>query len=225
MGMSREATVAHILSSAERVFGRVGFGGATMAVIARTATLPKANIHYYFRTKEELYRAVLEHTLTGWLADAERWLTPGIAAADGLRGYIAAKLTFSHERPHASRLFAHEVLQGADHLTGYFSSRLRTHIDLIDKTFRLWAARGEIRPVNTPHFMFSLWAMTQAYADMNAQFTTVLDRKALTSQDFADAAAHIMMLLETGVIRQNHGADDPPRNAIQAPLQTTVSTG
>lgn len=225
MGMSREATVAHILSSAERVFGRVGFGGATMAVIARTAALPKANIHYYFRTKEELYRAVLEHTLTGWLADAERWLTPEIAASDGLRGYIAAKLAFSCERPHASRLFAHEVLQGADHLTGYFSSRLRAHIGLIDRTFRVWATRGEIRPVHTPHFMFSLWAMTQAYADMSAQFTTVLDRKALTSQDFSDAAAHITMLLETGVIRQQHGADDPSRNAMRTPHQNALSTG
>jgi TetR/AcrR family transcriptional regulator len=46
-----------ILEAAEKVFAEAGFGGATMQLIADMAGLPKANLHYYFATKEDLYRA------------------------------------------------------------------------------------------------------------------------------------------------------------------------
>ena len=47
-----------ILKAAEKVFAEAGFGGATMQLIADLAGLPKANLHYYFPTKEALYRRV-----------------------------------------------------------------------------------------------------------------------------------------------------------------------
>ncbi len=53
-----------ILAAAEAVFAEQGFGGATMAAIAARAGVPKPNVHYYFPTKEKLYRAVVERVLT-----------------------------------------------------------------------------------------------------------------------------------------------------------------
>ena len=38
-----------------------------MAQIAQAAGLPKANLHYYFGTKEQLYQAVLTAILELWL--------------------------------------------------------------------------------------------------------------------------------------------------------------
>ena len=49
-----------ILQAAEKVFAEAGFGGATMQLIADMAGLPKANLHYYFTSKEELYRKVVQ---------------------------------------------------------------------------------------------------------------------------------------------------------------------
>lgn len=195
MGVPREIAMHQILSAAEVVFGRVGFSGASMAVIAREAHLPKANIHYYFGTKESLYRSVLENTLTDWLADAELWLTPARTAREGLRGYVLTKMAFSRDRPDASRLFAHEVLQGAEHIRPYFMTRLKEHVGLIGRTLAVWAERGQIQPVDPPHFMFSLWAMTQAYADMSAQMAPVLGKEKLTHEDFDRGARTILGLL------------------------------
>ena len=55
----RQANEALILAAAERVFAGAGFGGATMAAIAEAAGLPKANLHYYFGSKQALCRTVL----------------------------------------------------------------------------------------------------------------------------------------------------------------------
>ena len=63
----RRRSEARILAAAEAVFAEAGFSGATTAAIAERAGLPKANLHYYFRTKEALYRRVLENILDLWL--------------------------------------------------------------------------------------------------------------------------------------------------------------
>lgn len=66
-GQIRQANEALILAAAKQVFAGAGFGGATMAAIAEAAGLPKANLHYYFGSKQELYRTVLAETLKDWL--------------------------------------------------------------------------------------------------------------------------------------------------------------
>ncbi len=60
VGSIRKGTIKKVLLAAERVFGRRGFAGSTIAEIVRQAGLPKANLHYYFGTKDRLYQAVRE---------------------------------------------------------------------------------------------------------------------------------------------------------------------
>ena len=55
-GPTRQANEARILQAAEHVFAGAGYAGATMAMIAELAGLPKANLHYYFGSKQDLYR-------------------------------------------------------------------------------------------------------------------------------------------------------------------------
>ena len=69
-GRIRQDNEAAILRAAEhRCLPAAGFAGATMADIAVRAGVPKANLHYYFRTKQAVYRAVLaQHRWTLWLS-------------------------------------------------------------------------------------------------------------------------------------------------------------
>ena len=59
-GRIRRSNEELILAAAERAFSRSGFKGTTMAQIADQAHLPKANLHYYFGNKENLYLHVLD---------------------------------------------------------------------------------------------------------------------------------------------------------------------
>ena len=102
----RQTSVEHILAATEKVFSQHGFEGATMTQLAAASGLPKANLHYYFGTKEGLYRAVLEGILALWLDDAAEWIVPEKHPSEGLSGYVRAKMAHSRQRPHASRIFA-----------------------------------------------------------------------------------------------------------------------
>jgi len=53
-------TEQKILEAAQSTFLRFGFHGTKLQQIAETAKVNKSVIHYYYRTKENLYKAILQ---------------------------------------------------------------------------------------------------------------------------------------------------------------------
>jgi len=58
------STARRIVATAEDIFAEQGLAGARMDEIARVAKVNKALLYYYFRSKEELHRFVLETLLS-----------------------------------------------------------------------------------------------------------------------------------------------------------------
>jgi len=193
----RQANRERILGAAEKVFARSGFGGATMASIAEAAALPKANLHYYFGSKEELYRQVLAGTLHDWLQPMEA-LQPEADPRQALEGYIRAKMAMSAARPDASRVFANELLHGAPVLGQLMRTELRAAVRRKAAVIDAWVAAGRMAPVDATHLFFTIWAATQTYADFDVQVRAVLGRSKLTRADHQRAAVHVVSLLLRG---------------------------
>lgn len=193
----RQANESAILRAAERVFARAGFEGATMADIADEAGLPKANLHYYFGNKRDLYRAVLDAVLHDWLAPLDV-ITPEADPAHALSQYIELKMALAQERPHASRVFANELLHGAPVVLDLLRTDLRQQV--LDKAAVIdaWMAQGRMAPVDSTHLFFSIWAATQTYADFDVQIRAVLQRDTLQPADRRRATQHVVSLILRG---------------------------
>ncbi len=205
-GAARRDSTAAILAAAERVFARAGFHGARMAEIAAASGLPKANLHYYFGTKDRLYRAVLEDILRQWVATAAAWIEPGRDPTEALAGYVRAKLADARRRPGASRIFASEILRGAPLLMPYLTEELRRQVAEMGVVIEDWAARGLIDPIAPPHLFFAIWAMTQTYADFDVQVRAVLGPEADDDAIFAAAEATVTRLVLRGCgVREDAG--------------------
>ena len=196
-GRIRQQQECAILHAAEQVFARAGFQGATMAEIALRAGLPKSNLHYYFGTKAEVYRAVLGHILRLWLAETDS-ITPDADPREALGHYIAAKMRLTAERPDASRVFANELLHGAPEIGDYLRGELRTLVADKAQVIEGWIAAGRMAPVDPVHLFISLWALTQTYADFETQVCAVLGRTALEPADYHRATAHVQALVLRG---------------------------
>ena len=196
-GQIRQANEALILGAAEKVFARAGFGGATMAAIATESGLPKANLHYYFGSKDVLYRAVLARILNDWLVP-----TNGITAdADprtAIEQYIRAKMALSAQRPDGSKVFANEMLHGAPVAKTILATDLRQMVADKARVVQGWIDAGRMAPVDAVHLFFTIWAATQTYADFEVQVCAVLGRKTLTTRDHARATDHVVSLLLRG---------------------------
>ena len=59
-----------------------------------------------------------------------------------------------------------------------------------------WMSTGHAAPLPVAHLLFTLWAMTQTYADFAWQMRMLLGKKALEPADFDLARETIMRMLE-----------------------------
>lgn len=208
--LNRDKLEADIAAVAVRVFAECGYEGTSIATVAEQAGLSKQNLMYYFPTKQALYQRVLDEVLDEWLERMEHLAAEDQEPADVLRTYIQAKLKFSREQPWASRVYAMEVISGAQL---YGSQIQRRVIPLLRKdieVFEKWVAAGKVAPINATHLLFAIWAMTQSYADFSAQMALVLNRKQLTKKDFDDGEQAIVnMVLAAISVPQRAGAGAP----------------
>ena len=192
---------ARILDAAEQVFAETGFSGATTAVIASKARLPKANVHYYFGTKERLYRRVLKRILDAWLASGDS-IRADADPATAFRDYITAKIDASQRQPFASKVFANEILHGAPQLSDYLGDQVRHWVEGKTRVIEQWVERGLMQPVDVPHLFFVIWSSTQTYADFDCQIRAVLKRDRMKTEDFSAGCALItrMVLSACGIV-------------------------
>ena len=162
-----------ILEAGLDVFSQHGFRGATLDQIAEAAGLSKPNLLYYFPSKDAVYLALLDQLLDTWL-DPLRQMNPKGDPVAEILGYVRRKLDLSRDYPRESRLFANEILQGAPRMRTAIEGPLKTLVDEKSAVLRRWMAEGRIAPVPTHHLIFSIWALTQHYADFDVQVRAVL---------------------------------------------------
>jgi len=193
----RQANEVLILAAAEKVFARAGFGGATMAAIAEESGLPKANLHYYFGSKRELYRGVLARILRDWLAPMHG-IVREADPREALGNYIREKMRMSWERPDASRVFANELLHGALEVRQLLAGPLREQVREKAAVVESWIREGRMAPVDSSHLFFTVWSATQTYADFDVQVCAVLGCKKFTTADRERATAHVVSMLLRG---------------------------
>lgn len=196
-GLIRQTNEALILLGAEKVFARTGFSGATMAAIAEASGLPKANLHYYFGSKDVLYRAVLARILNDWLVPAHG-ITQDAQPRAALEAYIRAKMRLSAERPDGSKVFANELLHGAPVVRELLCTELRQLMTDKAAVVQGWIDAGHMAAVDPLHLFFTIWAATQTYADFDVQVSAVLGKDALDAADYSRATEHVVGMVLRG---------------------------
>ena len=188
-----------IMMAAEAVFAAHGFRGATVDEIARCAKMSKPNLLYYFKNKEALYRAVLEHTLDIWLEplkeiDAER------DPESEIRRYISRKIEASRKHPNASRIFASDMLGGAPILGDYLRGPLKTLVASKCAVIERWIADNKLAPIDPIHLIFMIWATTQHYADFAVQVKAVWGKGALRRMEFDGIEEAVSAIILRGIM-------------------------
>jgi len=187
-----------ILDAAEKVFAEAGFGGATMQLIADMAGLPKANLHYYFATKEDLYRCVVRNIFEIWLHAADCF-DNAPDPATGIGAYIDAKMEISRRHPFGSKVWASEVMHGAPVIQDYLETTLRDWTEGRVAAIRRWIDEGKMEPIDPRHLLYMLWATTQHYADFGHQIETLNAGKPLSDRQWKAATESVKAIILRGI--------------------------
>ena len=92
MVVVKEEVRIQIVVVARRIFTRYGFRKATMEEIASTSQMGKSSIYYYFKSKEEIFRAVVEFEARMLKERLSRIISKNNSPPERLKAYILFRL-------------------------------------------------------------------------------------------------------------------------------------
>lgn len=186
-----------ILAAAEEEFVLQSYRGATMQGIADRAGLPKANIHYYFKNKKNLYKVVLQAIIQEW-NEGLVTMTVDSDPKIVIEKFVRTKLRQAFAHPSRHKLFAIEVIGGAPHLHDFMSSTMKEWA--LDKTevMTTWYRQGKISIADPLQLLILIWATTQRYAEFETEIVGLMQKDAYGAEDEARAADFLVPFILRG---------------------------
>lgn len=187
-----------ILDAGLSLFSRFGLQGTSLDQIAEAAEISRTNIFYYFASKDEIYRGVLQRLLKEWLSPLEEF---GLESdpIDSIKSYVRRKVEFSKKNPEASRLFCLEIVSGAPLVKHELRTSLKRLVDAKAEVIEKWIADGKLARIDPYHLIFTIWATTQHYADFATQIDAVVGKRLGQKPFFEDTVENLQSIILNGI--------------------------
>lgn len=159
----RQTKESEILAAAEHEFLTKGYDGARTTSIAQAAGVTHAMLHYYFRTKEQLFErivdekfATMSHSMFAIMGD------PSLPIIERIKGGISAHFDFIAQNPQLPRFVINEIVSRPEHYEVLYKRAglivERTFRDLQQECDRA-AERGEIECIDIKMLFISIMSM------------------------------------------------------------------
>jgi len=159
-----EESRAAILQAAVREFSREGVAGARTDAIARAAGVNKALLYYYYKDKETLYGAVLDHVFGGLSDSIQAALSSDLPPREKLLAYVGAHFDYIASHPLYPRITQSEMMRAAHgkaapHLKRISKQYFVPLFGRVASVIEEGQASGDFRPVDPLHFVPSMIAI------------------------------------------------------------------
>lgn len=176
-----EQSRAAILRAAVREFAREGVAGARTDAIARDARVNKALLYYYFKDKEALYGAVLDHVFGGLIACVGEVLSRELPPREKILAYARAHFDYVATHPLYPPIVQGEMMGAGrgrgTHLERIVEQYFRPLFARIAEVLKQGQASGEFRTVDPMQFVPSMIAVVVFY------FTSAPVQRIMTGKD------------------------------------------
>lgn len=159
----RQSKEQQILAAAEQEFLTKGYDGARTTSIAQAAGVTHAMLHYYFRTKEQLFERIVDekfetmsHSMFAIMGD------PSLPIVERIKGGIEAHFDFIAANPLLPRFVINEIISRPERYKLLYK-RVSDVIDNVycDLQFEIdrSAERGEIERVDVKMLFISILSL------------------------------------------------------------------
>ena len=175
-----------ILEAAERLFLAQGFMKTTTAQIAREAGCNSAMVHYYYRTKEQLFERIY--------GEKVGLVIENLSSVSGSTGTLEERIgrlidvyfDFLSRNPRLPAFLLYEARQSStvsEHINNRLREALQSIVAPIDKDLQTAIAEGRIRPIAAIDLFMTVLTLCIGSFLIIPVFRDVWD---LTDAQFAD---------------------------------------
>jgi len=157
-----------VLDAARHIFAKLGYAAANVEEIAKEAGMAKGTVYLYFKSKEEVFAAVLASDLES----LTNRTIEGMSAAKTFREQITVflELRLDYIRNNADFLniyFAEFGSRGSRSplIAGVIDREFQRGIEFLRKCLTEAIARGELRAMPAEHAAFAIFDLARGFAE------------------------------------------------------------
>jgi len=191
-----EQSRAAILHAAVREFAHEGIAGARTDAIARAARVNKALLYYYFKDKEALYGAVLDHVFGGLIACVDEVLSRDLPPRDKILAYAGAHFDYVANHPLYPRIVQAEMTRAGrgsgNHLGPIVRKYFHPLFSRVAGILKAGQAAGEFRAVDPLQFVPSMIAVIVFYFTSAPAMRVMTGKDPMTSERVAKRRAAVL---------------------------------
>lgn len=204
-----EESRSAILAAAVREFAREGVAGARTDAIAHSARVNKALLYYYFKDKQGLYQAVLDHVFGGLVERINEVLSRDLPPREKILAYAGTHFDYIAGNPLYPRIVLSEMTrlrQGKSHqfaniANNYFQPLFTKLAHVLEQG----KASGEFRPVDPWQFVPSMIAVIVFYFNATPVFRLMTGEDPLTPENLARRRAAVLDFISAALFCRPQG--------------------
>ena len=159
-GQTGADTKTRILDAADEIFVRRGIDGARMQEIADQAGVNKALLHYHFRSKADLARAVWLRIASSFVPGIFQMLGSDISLDEKIDRFVDAYHTRLAKHPYLLGYVISEAARHPDFTDDFYSAErrkaARRSLERVEQQINERAKRKKVKPVSADQFLVTL---------------------------------------------------------------------
>jgi AcrR family transcriptional regulator len=210
-----EQSRAAILQAAIREFAQKGMAGARTGAIAKAARVNKALLYYYFKDKETMYGAALDHAFEQMGRHLMEVLNRDLPPRQKVLTYVGAYFDFIASHGFNRNLVQMEMMRagnGSPHLKRIAKNYFKPLFIRLSALIREGIAAGEFRAIDPQQFVPSMVALVVFYFISAPMMKSVTGADPLTPAKIAERRAAVLDFISTVLFQRVNGK---PQGASQ----------
>ncbi|MGA3089083.1 MAG: TetR/AcrR family transcriptional regulator [Terriglobales bacterium] len=203
-----EQSQAAILQAAVAEFARFGIAGARTDAIARAAHVNKALLYYYFKDKDALYEAVLDHVFGGMRARVLPVLDSSLPPREKILRYVGEYFDYIAANPQFPRVVQAEFLRSGASKPKTGMQRVareyfRPIFQKVAAVLREGIAAGDFRAMDPMDFLPSVVAVVVFYFSAAPLMKTWLKVDPLSPQRIRARRAFVLDFVSAALLKSS----------------------
>ncbi|MCW9012251.1 MAG: TetR/AcrR family transcriptional regulator [Gammaproteobacteria bacterium] len=146
--LSAEARRESIIEAAKALFAQQGFHGVSIDEIVNKVGVSPAILYRHFKSKEELYQAVLQEFSCTRESYVETVVADDISFEEVLRGMTRVFVNSIVNHPDLLKMEMHSQLKGDQASREFFLNRWKSFTDYIEYNLSELQTQEKIEPIN-----------------------------------------------------------------------------
>jgi AcrR family transcriptional regulator len=152
-------TETDILQAAKKVFQKKGMTGARMQEIADEAGINKAMLHYYYRSKQQLFESVFKNAFSMLAPQLNKIINADTTLFKKIKDFTNSYISFVIKHPYLPNFIIQELNRNPEFVKNLVSEEQFPNIEVFKNQVESCVKNKTIRPISPEQLFINIMAL------------------------------------------------------------------